>query len=55
MLSKCVMKKVRAESVTLKRELHGLLNAPGSVLGKLNKHLSGHSFSYISTSKNSVS
>ena len=32
MLSQDVMKKARVESVTLKREIHGLLKAPGSVL-----------------------
>ena len=37
-LSQEVMKKARAENVTLKRELHGLLKVQGSVLPTILKN-----------------
>ena len=40
-LSQEVMKKARAENVTLKRELHGLLKVQGSVLPTIIKKLRG--------------
>ena len=46
MLFQDVMKKARAESVTWKRELHGLLKAPGSVLSTMLKNLLGGKTNY---------
>ena len=40
-LSQEVMKSTRAKNVTLKREIHGLLKAQGSVLSTMLKSVSG--------------